>query len=87
MTLTQYRQVAILRSYLSNKILYVAFRIRLSRIFMNGNQISPTTAICTNCKSDPIIEFVAKNPLMKIGTVNGTETPVVIGTIPEAIAK
>ena len=34
---------------------------------------------------DPLIELVAKNPLNNTGTVQGTDTPVVIGTNPVAI--
>ncbi len=35
----------------------------------------------------PLMEFVASIPLINTGTVQGTDTPVVNGTIPLAIAK
>lgn len=64
-----------------------SFRLVRSTNFKNGNQIIPTITISTNCKMPPKIELVAKIPLITIGTVQGTETPVGAGTIPAAITK
>ena len=41
----------------------------------------------TSCNNPPASEFVAIMPLINIGTVQGTATPVGGGTIPVDIAK
>ena len=73
--------------YFSQTFLFYYIVVSLSIAFKNGNQITKTMKKSIICSKPPIQELVAKIPFAIIGTVQGTETPVGVGKIPEAMAK